>query len=228
MAKKKHETHDSGIENVEYALSKTEQFIEDNQKVILIILAVVFVIVAAFLGYNKFYLQPIEKEAQSQMFVAEKYFQADSFKLALYGDGNYLGFIDIIEEYGVTKSANLAQYYAGISFLRNGEYDNAIEYLSDFSSDDKMIGAIAKGAIGDAYVELGELDKAASYYSKAVAHNKNEFTCPIYLLKEGEIYEDLGENDKALEIYKTIKKEYPLSAEGRNVDMYIARIQANN
>jgi tetratricopeptide (TPR) repeat protein len=223
--KQKDEQQHSGFENVEQVLSRTEKYIEDNQKSLTIILGVILVLVALFVGYKRFILTPKESEAQAQMFVAEKYFEADSFKIALNGDGNYLGFIDIIDQYGVTKSANLACYYAGICYLHIGEYENAIEYLEDFDSDDKVVSMIAYGAIGDSYVQLDQLDDAASYYVKAVSQKPNDLTTPIYLMKLGQVYEKNNQYEKALKAYQRIKKEFSMSAEGRFIDKYIAQVE---
>ncbi len=221
MSKKKRNTSETGFESVENALSKTEQYIEDNQKSLTIIIAVIAVIVAVYLGYKRFYLVPTEKEAQSEMFMAEKYFEIDSFRLALEGDGSYFGFLDIIDEYGVTKSANLAYYYAGISYLHLGEYEEAIEYLKKFDGDDIIIGTIALGAIGDAYTELGELEEGLSFYLKAAERKKNNFSTPIYLKKAGLVYEELGDYGKAIDLYKKIQKEYPKSAEANGIEKNI-------
>ncbi len=227
--KKKKDASDTRFESVENALSKTEQYIEENQKSLTIIVSVIAVIVAVYLGYKRFYLAPAEKEAQAEMYMAEKYFETDSFRLALEGDGSYLGFIDIIDEYGVTKSANLAHYYAGICYLRMGDYESAIEELKKFDANDVMIATIALGAIGDAYVELGELKEGLSFYIKAAARKKNAFTTPIYMKKAGLLYEEMGEFDKAIQMYESIEKEYPESQEAFDIDKYItaARIKSN-
>jgi tetratricopeptide (TPR) repeat protein len=222
MAKKKNVQPDS-FESVENALSKTEQYIEDNQKSLTIIVAAIVVIVGGYFGYQKFYVNPMENEAQSQMFVAEQYFEKDSFNLALYGDGNYFGFIDIIDEYGVTKAANLANYYAGISYLHLGDYEAAIDYLKGFESDDHIISSMALGAIGDAHSELGELENAISFYIKAANNNSNDFTTPIYLMKAAQVYESLEDFSKALDIYDRVKEEFPRSNEARHIDKYITR-----
>jgi tetratricopeptide (TPR) repeat protein len=228
---KKHrkDVKDTGFENVENALSRTEQYIEENQKSLTIIVSVIAVIVAVYLGYKRFYLAPAEKEAQAEMYMAEKYFEADSFRLALMGDGSYLGFIDIIDEYGVTKSANLAHYYSGICYLRMGDYEGAIEELKKFDANDVMIATIALGAIGDAYIELGELKEGLSFYIKAADRKKNDFTTPIYLKKAGLIYEELEEFDKAVQMYENIEKDYPESQEAFDIDKYItaARIKSD-
>ncbi len=131
MAKKKAQQEDN-LQELESALTKTEHFIEDNQKIITYVVGAIILVVVIYLGFTKFYLQPKEEEAQSQMFMAENYFEKDSFNLAINGDGNYLGFLDIIDDYGITESANLAKYYTGISYLHLGQYEEALDYLNRF------------------------------------------------------------------------------------------------
>ncbi|MDY6800088.1 MAG: tetratricopeptide repeat protein [Bacteroidota bacterium] len=224
MSKKK-VSEENQFESVENALSRTEHYIEQNQKSLTIIVLAIIVIVGGYLGYQRFIVSPKEKEAQSQMWMAEQYFARDSFNLALHGDGNYLGFLDIVDEYSITKSANLANYYIGISYLHLGQYEQAIEYLKAFESDDKMVAPIAYGAIGDAYMELDNTSEAMQYYEKAVNKSENEFTTPIYLMKVGFVHEQNQNYEKALEAYQTIKNDFPESAEGRQIDKYIARVE---
>ena len=219
---KKIEKAEERIGAVEEVFSKSEQFIEKYQKIILIVVGVIVVIVLGFFGFKRFYLAPREKEAQSQMFMAEKYFELDSLNKALNGDGQYLGFLSIIEDYSMTKSANLSHYYAGICFLKMGKYDQALEHLDKFSSDDNIIGPMAKGAMGDAYMELKQVDKAVDLYMDAADMRKNDFTTPLFFMKAAMAYEELGKLDKSLEIYKRIKEEYPRSNEGREIDKYIS------
>ncbi len=225
MAKKKNTGTKEPIEGVENLLGKTERYIEENQKSLTIIVVAIMVVVLGYLGYRNLYVAPMEAEARGQIYVAERYFERDSFHLALYGDGNYLGFIDIIDEYGVTKTANLANYYAGISYLRLGEFENAIDHLTRFDSRDRLASSIAFGAIGDAYVELGELEKGVSYYTRAARRRSDEFTSPLYWMKAGNVYETLGKYSRALEAYEQIRENYPESTEGRQVEKYIARIE---
>lgn len=221
MSKKKSEEHVSGFETVENALSKTEQYIEENKKSLTIIVTVIILVVGGYLLYTRVLLSPKEIEAQSQMFRAEQYFEQDSFRLALEGDGDALGFIDIIDEYGITKSANLANYYAGISYLRLGEYDDAIEYLKKFDANDKLVSVIALGALGDAYVETGDYNEAVALFEKAANKNKNDFTSAIYLKKAGLVYEALENYSKAISMYEKIKTLYPESDEANDIDKYI-------
>ncbi|HOW24920.1 MAG TPA: tetratricopeptide repeat protein [Bacteroidales bacterium] len=222
MAKKKDRAEEN-ILAVEEALSKTELFIEKNQKILYIIIGVIVVVVLGIFGFKKLYLAPKEKEAQSQMYMAEKYFEKDSLKLALNGDGNYLGFLDIMEDYKLTRTANLAQYYSGICYLHLGDYQAAIDYLKKFKSKDQIVSSMALGAIGDAYMELNEKDDALDYYLRAAETNKNNFTTPMFLMKAGMTCELEGKYDRALELYEQIRTEFRSSAEFRNVDKYIAR-----
>jgi len=207
---------------VEEAFGKTEQFLEKNQQLILIFLGVIIVVVLGFFGFKRFYLAPREKEAESQMFMAQKYFEQDSLKKALNGDGQYLGFLSIIDEYGMTKSVNLSHYYAGVSYLKLGQFDNAISQLKKFSAGDQVIGPLAKGALGDAYVETNDIQKGIGCYIEAAEKGKNEFISPYFYMKAAMGYTELSDFQNALKMYKKIKDEYPRSNEGRDIERYIA------
>jgi len=224
MAKKRNKTEDQ-FAKIEETLSKTEQYIEDNQKNLVRIVGAIVAVIALFIGYQKFYVAPMEKEAQADMFMAELYFQKDSFNLALNGDGQYLGFIDIADEYGSTKPGKLANYYAGLSYLHTGDFENAIEYLNDFSSDDIILSSLALGCIGDAYMELGDTDNALSYYEDAASYTDNEFTTPRYMLKQAMIHESNSDYADALALYKGIEADYKSSREGNGIEKYIARAE---
>ena len=224
MTQKKTVQEDN-LQELESALTKTERFIESNGKVISIVVGAIVVVVAGVLAFNKFYIQPKEDEAMSQMFMAENYFEKDSFNLAINGDGNYLGFLDIIDDYGITKSANRAKYYAGISYLHLGQYEEAIDYLKKFKTDDLLLSPVKEGAIGDAMLELGQKEDALSQYKKAYSATENELTTPVYKMKAAAILESMNKYADALKLYEEIKKEYPQTAEGSTVDKYIARVK---
>jgi tetratricopeptide (TPR) repeat protein len=222
VTKKKAES--DNLKDIESALTRTEQFIEDHQSKIIYGLGAIVLIVIGYLAFTRFYLSNREKEAQSQMFMAEQYFEKDSFNLALNGDGNYLGFLDIIDDYSITKQAKLSCYYAGISYLHLGQFDEAIDYLNRFKTKDIELGPVSQGAKGDAYLELGNKEKALSQYEKAVSLSDNELTAPIYLMKAGKLAESMNKPEKALDFYNQIKEKYPTSNEGRSVDKYIGRV----
>lgn len=224
MASKKSQQNDN-LQNIETALTRTEQFIEDNQTKIIYVIGAIVLVVVGYLGITRLYLQPREKEAQTQMFMAEQYFQKDSFNLALNGDGNYLGFLDIIGDYSMTKQAKLARYYTGVSYLHLGKFEDALENLNRFKTKDIILGPRAAGARGDAYLELGEQEKALREYKKAAELSDNELTTPVYLFKAGILLEIMGQPEKAAEMYRQIKDKYPGSGEGSTIDKYIARIE---
>ncbi len=228
---KKNKTTDQGDKNivaVEEALSKSEQFIERNQNMLIGAVVVVVLIIGAYIGYSRFILEPREEEARSEIFMAEKFFEQDSLELALNGDGANLGFLDIISDYSMTKTANLARYYAGVSYLNLGEYENAIEHLKKFRKRDKLLGAMAYGAIGDAYMQLNDLDNAVSYYNRAAKHEPNELTSPPFLMKLGTAYELMDKPSEALKAYEIIKNDFQNTNEGRNIERHIARVRAEN
>jgi tetratricopeptide (TPR) repeat protein len=225
MAKKIDNTEEK-IHAVEEALSKSEKFIEKNQKILTIVIGSAVVIVLGIFAFQKLFIAPREKAAQGQMFVAQKYFEQDSLNRALNGDANYPGFLDIIDEYSMTKSANLAKYYAGIIYLKQGKYEDAITYLKKFDGNDEFVGPMATGGIGDAYMELNQKEKALEYYLKASSQQKNDLTTPLYLMRAAFVYEDQGKLDKAIELYEKIQKEHVKSTEARDIDKYIEQAKA--
>lgn len=223
MARKSKDEDVINIEQVGNVLTKTEQFIENNQKILVAAVIGIIVVVGGYLGYKKLYLAPLENEAHQEMFMAEQYFAKDSFNLALNGDNLNAGFLKITEEYSSTSAGNLASYYAGICYLNLGKFEQAVEYLEDFSTEDKLLFPVSQGATGDAYLELGNLDEALSFYRKAADKMPNDFTTPIYLMKAGFVLEKLNRWEEALSTYKRIEKEYNRTNEGRKIEKYITR-----
>lgn len=219
---------EDGFEQLEDALTNSEQFIEKNQKMIVNVIIVLIVIVGAYFGYHKFISEPKATEAANQIFGAQNYFEKDSFNLALNGDGNVLGFLEIIDKYGSTPSGNLANYYAGLSYLYTGDYENAIKYLKNFSSDDLLMANMAVSNIGDAYMQLGDYKKAAEHYNKAAGSKTNDFSTPLFLMKNGIALEKAGDYSGALKSYEKIEKEFPSSPEARDIEKYIERAQLNS
>lgn len=213
------------FEAVEEALTKSEQIIEKHQKSILTFIGIVVIIVVAYFAFDKYYLQPQEQKAQVEMAMAETYFAQDSLNLALNGDGQNSGFLDIISDYGMTKSANLAHYYAGICYLHLGDFNEAIDHLKGFSADDQVVAPMAMGAIGDAYMELGDIDKAINYYLDAANQKVNDFTSPVFLQKAAWAYESKGDFSKALGLHERISKEFASTNEGRQAEKYIAYLK---
>ncbi len=224
MAKKTKEGNPQSLKNVEETLTKTEQFLEQNYKSVLYVLGALAVLVGIF-WLTKIYLNKRNDEAQSQMYQAERYLEMDSIKLALNGDGNYLGFLDIANDYKFTNAGNLARYSAGICYLHLGQFQDALDMLNKYSKKDKVIGSLATGAEGDAYVELGDLDKGVSKYLEAADYASNSFNTPFFLMKAGEIYEMKNNYPEALKMYERIQNEYPASNEGLSIDKYIARVK---
>ena len=225
MSKNKQKRAD-GFEQIQEATISTEQFIERNQKVIIRGILLVLIVASIIFSYHKFYKEPMEIEALSQMATAERMFAQDSFNLALNGDGNARGFLEIIDIYGSTPSGKLARYYAGLCFLYMGDYQNAIQYLNKFSTKNQLFSNLAKSNIGDAYMELGDFKQAADYYKNSLANNSNELTAPILLMKAGLAFEKANDYKNALSMYERLEKEFSASIEAAEVEKYIARAKA--
>ena len=209
-------------EKVEATVSKTEQFYNENKKIIWGGLAAVAVIALAILGYQKFIYAPKCAEAQEQTFPAEQNFQAGEYELALEGDGNVLGLKDIIKEYGA-KAGKSVYMYAGVAELQLGNYEEALSYLKKYSGKDSILAARALACEGDAYVGLEDYSKAVACYNKAAAKDDSIYAAN-YIFKAGLAYEKLGQAAKALDCYKKVQDQYPASYEAVEITKFIARV----
>ena len=213
--------------------SKTEDFVAKNQKIIIGVVGAIALSTLGYLAYQKFVAAPKEEEAANEMFVAQQNFQkatdgvaSDSlYKLALNGSEGKFGFVKIAYEYSGTSSGNLANYYAGMAYLNTGKYTEAIEYLGKFKSEDIVLSAMAKGAIGDAYSQKNQPKEALDYYLKAAESDKNDFTTPRFLLKAGKIALGLGNKEDALKYFTDIKDNFESSPEAASVDVLIGLAQ---
>ena len=217
------EFNEEPIVDIQEAYSKTEHFIEDNKKTIGTVVGVIFGVALLVIAYKYWFIAGKEKAAQKELFVAENYFEKDSLDKAIHGDGVSIGLEGIVRQYGLAPSGNLAHYYLGISYLKKGEFEKAIEQLKSFNAEDIMVAPIATGAIGDCYVELNKVEEGINYYLKAAKQSTNKFTSPIYLKKAGLAYENLNKFKEAVTIYERIKTDFPKSTEAQDIDKYIAR-----
>ena len=209
-------------ENIEQTVSATEQFLNKNKKTIIGALVAVVVIGLGVLAYSKFVYQVQVEEAMAQAYPAETNFQNGEYELALNGDGNNLGFVQIIDDYG-TKAGKAVYFYAGVCELQLGNYESALSYLKKYNGKEPILAARAKACEGDAHVGLQNYSAAVSAYEAAVAKADNIFAA-TYLLKAGLAYEALGQKAKALECYKAIEDNYPSSIEAYDISKYIARV----
>ena len=200
------------------------KFWEKNQKRILTIIGGVAVVIVALYAYSEYMVKPKEQKAQEALYKAEDYFGQDSSRKVLDGDGTSKGVLYVIKNYSGTKAANLAKYYAGISYLKLGEFNKAVENLKDFSSNSDAIQMVAYGALADAYSELKKNDEAVSYYKKAAAtFTVDQLTSADYLWRAGQLLETLNKPKEALELYKQIKKDFPKAKQGE-IDKYIYKL----
>lgn len=225
MAKKVEHKHEL-LENPQALADKlqgAETWAERNPKTVIGISVVIALIVGGYFGFQ-YYKDNQESEAQREMFQAIYYFEADSLDLALNGDGNNLGFIDIIDEYGVTKAAKLANYYAGVAYLKQGKFEVARLYLEDFSSNDLLVQARAYSLIGDTYMEEENYEEAARYYEKAANYKPNKYFTPTYLMKAALAFEKSNQVDKAKSAYDKIITQFWDSQEYQNARKHKARL----
>ena len=221
------------FESLDSGATKTEKFVAKYQSLIFSSVVLIAVSVFVYLAYKTFVLEPKNEDAVTELNQAQYYFnlalndeqQKDLFNSAINGGGGKFGFLDIIQNYESTPSSNLAIFSTGMSYLNLKQYDKVIEYLKDFKSKDILLSSIAKGVLGDAYLQIGDQKNALLSYDKASSFDKNTFTTPKYLFKAGLLSLRLGDKKTALEYFKKIKSDFPESKEGKFIDIQIAKTE---
>ncbi|MDB4187209.1 hypothetical protein N9743_06060 [Flavobacteriaceae bacterium] len=221
------------FETLDASASKTEEFVAKYQNIILALIGVVTIGVLGYLTYDTYVATPQKADAVTELNQAQYYFNIavnEESSEAMYlraingGEGKY-GFLDIIENYGSTPAAALANYSTGMAYINIKEYEKAIDYLSNFSSDDVLLSSLAKGALGDAYAQLGQDENALVNYKAAFNASSNDFTTPKYLFKAGIISASLNKNSEALGYFKRIKSDYSNAPEAQQIEIQIGRLE---
>lgn len=228
ISKKKQEElkEEKDWERLDEAVMESGRFLGTYQKQILIGIGAVILIVCGYLAYDAFYKKPKAEEAQTAIFKGETYFREGKDSLALFGNGNdYLGLESVINEYGSTKTGDLAKGYAGVIYTRMGEYEKALPYLKDYSGSDALFTYLVKGSIGDCLVNTGKIEESISYFESAAKGMDNELYSPIYYKKAALAYKEMKNYKKVAEIYEYIKNNYGSSMEASEADKYI--LEAN-
>lgn len=204
--------------SINEAVSKTESFFENNQKLIIGVIALLLLAVGGWYCYNHYVVEPNKTDAQKAIFEAQYRFEEENpdYELILNGDANGAGLLEVIEQYGSTPAGNLAKHYAGVCYLHLGDLDNAAKYLAQYSPvknsiPAEVINAQNYGLQGDVAVEAGDLEKAVKFFDKAVNASDNSYTAPLYLYKKGLALKALNKSDEAVKVFNKILNDYPAS-----------------
>ena len=205
---------------MEQQVSKTEAFFEKNKRAIMIaVIAVIAVVVCAIL-LNNYYFQPRQDKASTELAKAQELFVQDQYDKALPL------FQKVVDEYSSTDAGNLAQLYIGLCQANLGKWQEAVNAIGSFSGKkDQMITPAAEGALGNAYANLNQLDKAVEHLKKAASMADNNSLSPTFLIQAGEILESQGKKDEALKLYQEVKEKYFNSMQYQTIDAYIERVK---
>ena len=204
-------------------LLNMQSWYEKNKKLVNSFAVGLLVGIAAFIAWRMM-SEGKEQKAATQMSFSQRYFEMDSLSKALNGDGQHPGFTQIIKRHGSTKAGNLSHYYAGIIYLRTGDFKNAVKHLEEFNGKGTILERAAAGALGDAHMEMNQIKKGIEAYEEAATDKEDEIMTPMYLQRLGMAYEMNKQPEKAKEAYKRIRDEYPTSAAARDIDRYLARL----
>ncbi|MFM9909836.1 MAG: tetratricopeptide repeat protein [Chitinophagaceae bacterium] len=211
----------------ERLVENTRHFWSKNSKFIVGGLAGLLLLIGGYLVYKNYFQAPAEAEANEAIWTAQLNYKNDSFRLALNGDGTKAnpGFLKVINKHGGTKAGNLARFYAGTCYLQLADFNNAIKYLEEFTTDQPEVALRATGSLGDAYAELGKNDKAAEEYKKAsTIFEKDEMNSAEYVYRLAQLYDKMGKNNEAIAAFRMLKEKYPQTPHARDADKYLGKL----
>lgn len=228
MAKRNKKASDDTLVDIGEKTEQAQDFYDKNQSLILGGLFAFVLLIGGVFAYNNFYKTPRLNSAIEEMAQAQIMFEKDSFALALANPGaGSLGFLDIATDFSGTSAGNLANYYAGVSYLNLGQFDAALSFLEDYSPDGSVLPITYYGALGDVWSEKNDMDKAISFYKKAIGQGTNEFLEAYYTKKLGMLYEHQGKVAEAKSTYENLQNKYPNTPEGQDIEKFISRVSVN-
>lgn len=218
-------------ETLGQAMNKTELFLENNGRKLSYVLLALLAIGLLIYGYRALIMQPRAEKAAELIAQAQERFEAENpdYALALEGDANGAGFLEVIEQYGSTPSGNLAKHYAGICYLQTGDLEQAAAYLAKYSTVKGLPGALINaqnyGLQGDVAVEQGDYARALKFYEKAVKAADNNLTAPMYLRKAGLAARANGNAEQAVVYFERILNDYPASMDAREAEKLLGTVR---
>jgi TolA-binding protein len=205
-------------------VEKARQIYDKRGRTIVTVILVVVIAISGYFIYQKYFVAPEEQKATDVIWKAQEYYKMDSFRLALNGDGAYMGFLRIASRYGGTKAGELSKFYAGSCYLQMGDFANAIKYLKDFSTSQPELKVRAAGLLGDAYAEQGKKQEAVDKYREAASiYEDDEASSSEYLFRAALLSQELGKNKEATELLHTLKDKFPQSQRALDADKYLGK-----
>jgi tetratricopeptide (TPR) repeat protein len=209
------------LENIS-AQQLKEQF-KSNKKLRMTIFVVggLIALIVGYFVYRQFVWSPANEKSKDNYYIGLNYAVADSTELA-------------VEELGAHKNkydgkigGEVAQFVYARQLMEQGEFKKALEELKGVKVEDTYVSAMALGLQGDCYSEMKKYEDAAKMYMEAAEKNDNEMTTPTYLFKAALVAEELKDFEKATELYKRIKADYPSFSSSKQIEKYLSRAQSN-
>lgn len=206
-------------EALQQELTKVTGIFENNKSSIILASIVVIAAIVGYFGFS-WYQTNQATEGEKKLYKAVYAFEADSLATAAKD------LAKVSDEFG-GNAQNLADLYLGITLIKQGKYDQAIEKLKNFKSSDLLVQARALSLVGDAYSEKKSYADAIAFYQKAAEYKSNKFFSPGYLLKLANAQEANKQPKEALATYTEIAEKYPQSAESVPAKKYKALLESS-
>lgn len=197
-----------------------EQF-KNNKTLKMVTLGVgaILTLILAYFSYKQFIWTPDNEKSKDAYIAGLNFAAKDSTAIAIKE------LKPIVKKYDGKQGGEIAQFVLARQLMKKGEFKNALKNLEGVDVSDTYVSIYVIGLQGDCYSELGNYDKAMSFYLEAAEKLENEKTTPEYLFKAGLCAEEKKNFDKALTYYTRIKENYSMFSSQKTIDKYIGRVK---
>jgi TolA-binding protein len=200
---------------------------ETNKKIVNGVLVGVVILAVVVVAYMN-NVNSNNVKANTELGKVLPYYDQGKYDLAISGNlqENIRGLQSIAEDYGSTKAGELAKFYLANSYFAQGDYEKALKYFLNVNVSDDMLTASALSGAASCYEAKNDCEKAASMFEKAAFKSVKDVNAAENMFHAARNYLTAGKKEKASELFKKVKKEFPTSILAREIDRWIAQASA--
>jgi tetratricopeptide (TPR) repeat protein len=117
-------------------------------------------------------------------------------------------FTQVANQYGFTKSGKLAEYFAGLTYMDEGDNGPAEEaFKRTASSWDSGLAALGKSSLAELYQQTNRDAQAIELYNQLGKGTSATVPAALAQLELAELYQSEGKTEQARQIYAKIKDD---------------------
>jgi len=228
-------------DEVAETLAHGAEAVLSHQRALWVAASAALVVVLAVFGW-RFYTERQTTKAAAALDDAMKVFQAPirtagepqtPGEISYVDEKNKLSdaaskFLKVAQQYPRTRPSQVARYYAGLSYVRLGRYDEAQRQLREVASGgDDGAAALARFQLAGVLDQAGKPDEAVKLYQQLMQNPSVLVPKPLVLLTLAEHYRKTNPQE-ASRLYNQVKSEFPASPAAEEAEKRLQELNAKS